>query len=102
MKASQTLIATTKELPKRSCLNITPTYAKSGSYQKASFWNLYLDADGCKSFTKIQNIVREEMAKAGASELLLPSVLPSELLQETHRWDKFGPELFEAKRSSWS
>ncbi|MDE5002893.1 proline--tRNA ligase, partial [Francisella tularensis subsp. holarctica] len=48
---------------------------------------------GLNVLQKIQNIVRDEMNKAGASELLLPSIQPSELLQETHRWDNFGPEL---------
>ncbi|RUS69667.1 hypothetical protein EGW08_022572, partial [Elysia chlorotica] len=52
---------------------------------------------GLKVLHKIQEIVRKEMNSTGASELLLPSILPSELLKETHRWEKFGPELLKLK-----
>ncbi len=93
MKASQTLIATTKELPKEAVLKSHQLMLKAGLIKKLASGIYTLMPMGLKVLHKIQNIVREEIAKAGASELLLPSVLPSELLQETHRWDKFGPEL---------
>jgi prolyl-tRNA synthetase len=97
MKASQTLIATTKELPKEAVLTSHQLMLKAGLIKKLASGIYTWLPMGVKVLHKIQNIVREEMAKAGASEILLPSVLPSELLQETHRWDKFGPELLKLK-----
>ena len=46
---------------------------------------------------KVENIVREEMDKAGAQELLMPFVQPSELWQESGRWDVYGKELMRLK-----
>jgi prolyl-tRNA synthetase len=48
---------------------------------------------GLKVLRKVENIVREEMNRAGAIELLMPTVQPAELWQESGRWDQFGPEL---------
>ena len=97
MKATQTLIATTKELPKEAVLTSHQLMLKAGLIKKlASGVYIWLPM-GLKVLKKIENIVREEMSKSGSSELLLPSILPSELLQETHRWDKFGPELLKLK-----
>ncbi len=93
MKASQAVIATTKELPKEAVLTSHQYMLKAGLIKKlASGIYIWLPM-GLKVLHKIQDIVRKEMSKAGASELLLPSVLPSELLKETNRWDKFGPDL---------
>ncbi|QIW10606.1 proline--tRNA ligase [Francisella sp. LA112445] len=97
MKATQTLIATTKELPKEAVLISHQYMLKAGLIKKLASGIYTWMPMGLKVLQKIQEIVRLEMNKAGASELLLPSVLPSELLQETHRWDKFGPELLKLK-----
>ncbi|AJC48682.1 proline--tRNA ligase [Allofrancisella guangzhouensis] len=97
MKASQTLIATTKELPKEAVLISHQYMLKAGLIKKLASGVYTWLPIGLKVLQKIQNIVRQEMDKSGASELLLPSVLPSELLQETHRWDKFGAELLKLK-----
>jgi prolyl-tRNA synthetase len=48
---------------------------------------------GLKVLRKVENIVREEMNRAGAIELLMPTIQPAELWQESGRWDQFGPEL---------
>jgi prolyl-tRNA synthetase len=48
---------------------------------------------GLKVLRKVETIVREEMDRAGALELLMPTVQPAELWQESGRWDQFGPEL---------
>ncbi|BCD90350.1 proline--tRNA ligase [Francisella halioticida] len=97
MKATQTLIATTKELPKEAVLISHQYMLKAGLIKKLASGIYTWMPMGLKVLQKIQEIVRTEMNKAGASELLLPSILPSELLQETHRWDKFGPELLKLK-----
>jgi prolyl-tRNA synthetase len=52
---------------------------------------------GLKVLRKVENIVREEMNRAGAFELLMPTVQPAELWQESGRWDQFGPELLRLK-----
>jgi prolyl-tRNA synthetase len=52
---------------------------------------------GLRVIRKVENIVREEMDRAGAIELLMPLVQPAELWQETGRWDKMGPELLRLK-----
>ena len=52
---------------------------------------------GLKVLRKVENIVREEMDRAGAIELLMPTVQPAELWQESGRWDQFGPELLRLK-----
>jgi prolyl-tRNA synthetase len=52
---------------------------------------------GLRVIRKVEAIVREEMNKAGAIELLMPLVQPAELWQETGRWDKMGPELLRVK-----
>eukprot|EP01030_Chromulinospumella_sphaerica_P024804 gene24804-24906_t len=52
---------------------------------------------GLRIIRKVEAIIREEMNKAGAIELLMPLVQPAELWQETGRWDKMGPELLRVK-----
>ena len=52
---------------------------------------------GWRSIRKIEQIVREEMERAGAQEVLLPAVQPSELWEESGRWEDYGPELLRMK-----
>jgi prolyl-tRNA synthetase len=52
---------------------------------------------GLRVLRKVESIVREEMNRAGALELLMPTVQPAELWQESKRWDQFGPELLRLK-----
>jgi prolyl-tRNA synthetase len=52
---------------------------------------------GLRVLRKVESIVREEMNAAGAIELVMPSVQPAELWQESGRWDEFGPELLRLK-----
>ena len=49
---------------------------------------------GLRVIRKVEQIIREEMNRAGAQEVLLPILSPSELWQETGRWDFYGKELF--------
>ncbi len=48
---------------------------------------------GLRTLRRVERVVREEMDRAGAQELLMPAVQPSELWQESGRWEKYGPEL---------
>jgi prolyl-tRNA synthetase len=52
---------------------------------------------GVRVLRKVEAIVREEMERAGAQEVLMPMVQPAELWRESHRWDAFGPELLRLK-----
>jgi prolyl-tRNA synthetase len=52
---------------------------------------------GLRVLRKVETIVREEMNRAGAIELLMPTVQPAELWQESGRWEQFGPELLRLK-----
>jgi prolyl-tRNA synthetase len=56
----------------------------------------YLPA-GLRSIKKVESIIREEMNRAGAIEILMPAVQPGELWQESGRWDYYGPELLRFK-----
>ena len=52
---------------------------------------------GLRSIRRIEAIIREEMNRAGAVELLMPVVQPAELWVESGRWEKYGPELLRLK-----
>ena len=49
---------------------------------------------GLRVKRKIENIIREEMDKAGANEVLMPALIPSEIFQKSNRYDSFGPDMF--------
>ena len=55
---------------------------------------------GLRTFRKIENIVREEMDRAGAQELVMPALLPAEAYMDSGRWEVFGPEMFRLKDRS--
>ena len=52
---------------------------------------------GLRAVRKVEKIIREEMDRAGAFELLMPAVQPAELWQESRRWEQYGPELLRLK-----
>ena len=52
---------------------------------------------GLRVLRKVEAIIREEMNRAGALEVLMPAVQPAELWQESGRWEKYGPELLRLK-----
>ena len=97
MKASQFLISTLKEAPADAEIVSHQLMMRAGLIKKlgAGIYN-YMPM-GLRVIRKVENIVREEMNKAGAVELIMPVVQPSELWQETGRFDKMGPELLRIK-----
>src|SRR5215468_8260915 len=52
---------------------------------------------GLRVVRKVESIIRQEMDRAGALELLMPAVQPGELWQESGRWEQYGPELLRLK-----
>ena len=97
MKASQFFIRTLKEAPADAEIVSHKLMMRAGLIRKlgAGIYN-YMPM-GLKVIRKVEGIIREEMDRAGAVELLMPVVQPAELWQETGRWDKMGPELLRIK-----
>ena len=93
MRASQFHLSTTRETPNDAEI-VSHQLMLRGGYIKRLGSGLYTWMPiGLRVLRKIENIVREEMNKAGALELLMPAVQPAELWEESGRWGKFGPEL---------
>ncbi|CAG2152816.1 proline--tRNA ligase [Cupriavidus numazuensis] len=97
MKASQFFISTLKEAPADAEIVSHKLMMRAGMIKKlgAGIYN-YMPV-GLRTIRKVENIVREEMNRAGAVELSMPVIQPAELWQETGRWDKMGPELLRLK-----
>lgn len=97
MRAKQFFISTQKEAPADAEVVSQKLMLRAGMIQKlaAGIYN-YMPM-GLRSLRKIEAIIREEMNRAGAIELLTPVVQPAELWQETGRWQKYGAELLRFK-----
>ena len=93
MRTSQVLIPTLRENPSDTEIVSHQLMLKAGMIRKvASGIYTYLPL-GLRVIKKIENIIREEMNRAGAQELLMPILSPAELWKETGRWDFYGKEL---------
>ena len=93
MRASQYLIATQKESPADAEVISHQLMLRAGMIRKVASGLYSWLPLGLRVFRKVENIVREEMDKAGAMELLMPVVQPADLWEESGRWGQFGPEL---------
>ena len=93
MRASAYLISTQKEAPGDAEIVSQKLMLRTGMVRKlaAGIYN-YLPL-GLRTIRKIEAIIRDEMDRAGALELLMPVVQPAELWMESGRWEKYGPEL---------
>ncbi len=97
MRTSQTLIPTLREDPGEAEVVSHRLMLRAGMIRKtAAGVYTYLPL-GLRVIRKIEAIVREEMNRAGAQEVLMPIASPAELWQETGRWDFYGKELFRLK-----
>ena len=93
MRTSQLLLATIKETPADAEVISHQLMLRAGLIRKlASGLYTWLPL-GLRVLRKVEAIVREEMNKAGAQEVLMPVVQPAELWQESGRWEQYGPEL---------
>ncbi len=97
MKASQFFVSTLKEAPADAEVVSHKLMMRAGMIKRlgAGIYN-YMPM-GLRVIRKVEGIIREEMNRAGAVELLMPVVQPAELWQETGRFDKMGPELLRVK-----
>lgn len=93
MRASQFFIATQKEAPSDAELISHKLMVRAGLIKKLGSGLYTWMPLGLRVLRKVENIVRDEMNKAGALELLMPAVQPKELWEETGRWAVFGPQM---------
>src|SRR5690606_14800316 len=93
MRASQLLLPTLREVPADAEIVSHQLMLRAGLIRKlASGLYTWLPV-GLRVLRKVERIVREEMDRAGAQEVLMPVVQPAELWQESERWAAYGPEL---------
>ncbi|WP_323140085.1 proline--tRNA ligase [Massilia phyllosphaerae] len=97
MRASRFFISTLKEAPSDAEIVSHKLMMRAGMIKRLGSGIYTYMPVGLRIIRKVEAIIREEMNKAGAIELLMPVVQPAELWQETGRWDKMGPELMRVK-----
>ncbi len=97
MRASRFFISTLKEAPSDAEIVSHKLMLRAGMIRRLGSGIYNYMPMGLRVIRKVESIVREEMNRAGAVELLMPLVQPAELWQETGRWDKMGPELLRLK-----
>ncbi len=97
MRYSQYLLPTLKETPADAEVVSHQLMLRAGMIRKVAAGIYNYMPFGLRSIRKVERIVREEMDRAGAIELLMPTVVPAELWQESGRWDQYGKELLRLK-----
>src|ERR1700687_5119486 len=97
MRLSQYPINTVKETPSEAELISHQLMLRAGMIRRVAAGIYSWLPMGLRTLRKIETIVREEMNRAGALEVLMPTVQPAELWQESGRWSEFGPELLRLK-----
>jgi len=97
MRVSRFLLSTLKEAPAEAEVVSHRLMLRSGMVKRLAAGIYTWMPLGLRVMRKVEAIVREEMNRAGAIELLMPVVQPAELWQETGRWEKYGPELLRLK-----
>jgi len=97
MRTSQFFISTLKEAPSDAEIVSHKLMLRAGLVKRLAGGIYTWMPIGLRILRKVENIVREEMDRAGAIELSMPAVQPAELWQESGRWEKYGPELLRLK-----
>ena len=97
MRASQFHLFTLKEAPSDAEVVSQKLMLRAGMIRKVAAGIYSYMPMGLRAIRKVEAIVREEMDRAGAMELIMPMVQPAELWDETGRWDKMGDELLRFK-----
>ncbi len=97
MRVSQFFISTIKEAPSEAELPSHRLMLRAGYIRKLASGLYTWMPLGLRVLRKVEAVVREEMNRSGAIELLMPAVQPAELWQETGRWEVFGPQMLKIK-----
>lgn len=97
MRTSEYLLATLKETPAEAEVISHQLMLRAGLVRKLASGMYSWLPSGLRVLNKVAEIVRDEMNKAGAIEILMPMVQPADLWQESGRWDDYGPELLRLK-----
>lgn len=97
MRTSNYFISTLKEAPSDAEIVSHQLMMRAGLIKRLAGGIYTWMPLGLRVLRKVENIVREEMDRAGAVELSMPAVQPAELWQESGRWEKYGPELLRLK-----
>ena len=97
MRTSQFFISTLKEAPSDAEIVSHQLMLRAGLVKRLAGGIYTWMPLGLRILRKVEAIIRQEMDRAGAIELLMPAVQPGELWQESGRWEKYGPELLRLK-----
>ena len=97
MRVSQFFVSTLKEAPTEAELVSHRLMLRAGLIRKLGSGLYSWMPLGLRVLRKVEAIVREEMNRSGAIELLMPAVQPAELWQESGRWEQFGPQMLKIK-----
>jgi prolyl-tRNA synthetase len=97
MRTTRFPLATLKETPADAEVVSHQLMLRAGMIRRLASGLYTWTPLGLRVLRRVENIVREEMDRAGALELLMPAVQPAELWQESGRWEQYGPELLRMK-----
>ncbi len=97
MRVSHFFLSTLKEAPAEAELVSHKLMLRAGMIRRLGSGLYTWMPLGLRVLRKVEAVVREEMNKAGAIELMMPAVQPAELWQETGRWEQFGPQMLKMK-----
>ncbi len=97
MRVTQFLISTLKEAPSEAEVVSHKLMLRAGLIKRLTSGVYTWMPLGLRILRKVETIIREEMNRGGAIELLMPAVQPAELWQESTRWEQYGPELLRIK-----
>ena len=97
MRVSRFFLSTLKEAPAEAELASHRLMLRAGMIKRLAAGIYTWMPLGLRVLRKVEAVVREEMNRAGAVELLMPVVQPAELWQESGRWEKYGPDLLRIK-----
>ena len=97
MRTSQYILSTLKETPAEAVVVSHQLMLRAGLIRPLASGLYNWMPTGVRVLKKVENIIREEMNKSGAIEVIMPVVQPAELWQESERWEQYGPELLRFK-----
>lgn len=97
MRTSHYLLGTLKETPADAEVISHQLMLRAGMIRKVAAGLYTWTPTGLRVLRKVETVVREEMERAGALEVLMPMVQPADLWEESGRWEDYGPELLRLK-----